>query len=82
MHNTILIVSLLSYLLLLFVISWYSSRKADNRSFFQGNKKSPWPIVAFGMLGTSVSGVTFVSVPGNVLNTNFYYMPFVLGFFV
>jgi len=82
MHNTILIVSLLSYLLLLFVISWYSSRKADNRSFFQGNKKSPWPIVAFGMLGTSVSGVTFVSVPGNVLNTNFYYMPLVLGFFV
>ncbi|MEN6618810.1 MAG: sodium:solute symporter [Rikenellaceae bacterium] len=80
MHSTVLLISLISYLLLLFGISWFSSRKADNKSFFQGNKKSPWPIVAYGMLGTSVSGVTFVSVPGNVLNTNFYYMPLVFGF--
>lgn len=80
MHASILLFALCAYILLLFAISWYSSRKADNHSFFQGDKKSPWPIVAYGMLGTSISGVTFVSVPGNVINTNFYYMPLVLGF--
>lgn len=80
MHSSILLVAFVAYLLLLFAISWYTSRKADNKSFFQGDKKSPWPVVAYGMLGASVSGVTFISVPGNVLNTNFYYMPLVFGF--
>lgn len=80
MHTTIVLSALILYLAVLFAISWYSSRKADNAAFFQGNKKSPWFVVAFGMLGASVSGVTFISVPGNVLNTNFYYMPLVIGF--
>jgi len=68
------------YTLLLFFVSWLTSRKADSGSYFLGNKKSPWYIVAYGMVGTSISGVTFISVPGNVLNQNFYYMPLVLGF--
>ena len=70
------------YTALLFFISWLTSRKADSGSYFLGNKKSPWYIVAYGMVGTSISGVTFISVPGNVLNQNFYYMPLVLGFIV
>ncbi|MDR2586185.1 MAG: sodium:solute symporter [Prevotellaceae bacterium] len=68
------------YTALLFFISWLTSRKADSGSYFLGNKKSPWFIVAYGMVGTSISGVTFISVPGNVLNQAFYYMPLVLGF--
>ncbi len=70
------------YTALLFFISWLTSRKADAGSYFSGNKKSPWFIVAYGMVGTSISGVTFISVPGNVLNQNFFYMPLVLGFVV
>jgi len=70
------------YTALLFFISWLTSRKADTGSYFSGNKKSPWFIVAYGMVGTSISGVTFISVPGNVLNQNFFYMPLVLGFVV
>ena len=70
------------YTALLFFISWLTSRKADSGSYFLGNKKSPWFIVAYGMVGTSISGVTFISVPGNVLNQCFYYMPLVLGFVI
>ena len=70
------------YTALLFFISWLTSRKADSGSYFLGNRKSPWFIVAYGMVGTSISGVTFISVPGNVLNQNFFYMPLVLGFVI
>jgi len=77
-----LIIAFTLYTILLFFVSWLTSRKADAGSFFRGNKKSPWYIVAYGMVGTSISGVTFISVPGNVLNQNFYYMPLVLGFVV
>jgi len=70
------------YTALLFFISWLTSRKSDTGSYFLGNKKSPWFIVAYGMVGTSISGVTFISVPGNVLNQAFYYMPLVLGFVI
>lgn len=70
------------YTAVLFLIAWLTSRKADSGSYFLGNKKSPWPIVAYGMIGTSISGVTFISVPGNVMNENFYYLPLVLGFVI
>lgn len=70
------------YTALLFFVSWLTTRKSDSGSYFSGNKKSPWYIVAYGMVGTSISGVTFISVPGNVLNQNFFYMPLVLGFVV
>lgn len=75
-----LLTAFVLYTALLFFVSWLTSRKADAASYFLGNKKSPWFVVAYGMVGTSISGVTFISVPGNVLNQNFYYMPLVLGF--
>lgn len=68
------------YTILLFLISYLTTRKTGNSSFFSGDKKAPWPVVAYGMIGASISGVTFVSVPGNVLAQNFYYMPLVFGF--
>ncbi len=77
---TWLLIAFTLYTALLFFVSWLTSRKADMGSYFLGNKRSPWFIVAYGMVGTSISGVTFISVPGNVLNQNFYYLPLVLGF--
>jgi Na+/proline symporter len=72
--------SFLIYTLLLFVVSLFTSRKADNQSFFIGNKKSPWFVVAYGMIGASLSGVTFISIPGWVGTTHFTYFVIVLGY--
>ncbi len=68
------------YFAALLLISWYTGRKADNQSFFLGNRKSPWYIVAFGMIGASLSGVTFISVPGWVITSQMTYMQMVLGY--
>lgn len=76
----IFLIAFAAYTALLFFISWMTARKAGTNSFFSGDKKAPWPVVAYGMVGASISGVTFISVPGNVLAQNFYYMPLVLGF--
>jgi len=54
------------YFSILIAISWYSSKGADNRTFFIANKNSPWLLVAIGMIGASLSGVTFISIPGVV----------------
>lgn len=70
---------ILSYFLLLIVVSLLTSRKADTQTFFTGNRKSPWYIVAFGMVGTTISGVTFISVPGEVGNSAFSYLQFIMG---
>ena len=70
------------YFLLLFIISWITGRKTDNAGFFTGNRKSPWYMVAIAMIGASISGVTFISVPGAVYNGGYSYMQMVLGFFV
>lgn len=69
-----------SYFVLLLVISVITGRKSTNAAFFLGNKKSPWYIVAFGMVGASLSGVTFISVPGWVAESQFAYMQMVLGY--
>jgi Na+/proline symporter len=68
-----------AYFLLLFVVAWKTSRNADNDSFFIGNRGSHWLLVAFGMVGTSLSGVTFISVPGAVGATGFTYFQIILG---
>ncbi len=68
------------YFTFLLVVSWITGRKADNASFFIGNRRSPWYIVAVGMIGASISGVTFISVPGWVVDSNFSYMAMVFGF--
>ncbi|MEI6556607.1 MAG: sodium:solute symporter [Paludibacter sp.] len=71
------------YFSALLLISWLVGRKnSDNDAFFLGNKKSPWWVVAIGMVGSSISGVSFVSVPGMVGKIGFSYMQTVFGFFV
>ena len=62
-----------AYFLLLLAVAWRTSRGADNESFFIGNRSSHWALVAFGMVGTSLSGVTFISVPGAVGATSWTY---------
>ena len=68
------------YFVLLMIISFFTSKGATNVTFFTGNKKSPWFLVAFGMIGASLSGVTFISVPGEVGNSAFSYFQLVLGY--
>ncbi len=72
--------SFIIYTVVIFAISWFTSRKADNQSFFIGNHKSPWIVVAYGMIGASLSGVTFISIPGWVGDTGFSYFIIVLGY--
>jgi len=67
------------YFSLLLIISYFTSQKSDNTTFFTANKSSPWFLVAFGMVGASLSGVTFISVPGEVGNSNWTYLQFVMG---
>lgn len=67
------------YFLVLLGISHLTSKKADNNTFFTANKQSPWFLVAYGMVGASLSGVTFISVPGEVGNSNWTYLQFVMG---
>ena len=70
------------YFLTLIFISWITGRKSDNNTFFKANRQSPWYVVAFGMIGASLSGVTFISVPGWVEASQFSYMQVVLGYVV
>lgn len=72
----------IGYFLLLLVVAWYTSRNANNDSFFIGNRSSNWMLVAFGMIGTSLSGVTFVSVPGTVGAGAMQYFQVVIGYFL
>lgn len=79
--ETIILSCFIGYTILLFVVMWLTSRKsADNDTFFRGQRKSPWPVVAYGMIGASLSGVTFMSVPGGVYYGQFTYMPLVFGY--
>lgn len=80
MSPIILFSFVIGYFLILLTVAWVTSRGSDNESFFIGNKKSNWMLVAFGMIGTSLSGVTFVSVPGGVGSGNFFYFQIVLGY--
>ena len=74
--------ALIGYFLILITISWITSKNNDENSFYTGNRKSPWFLVAFGMIGASLSGVTFLSVPGWVANSHFGYLQTVLGYMV
>lgn len=71
----------LVYTAVLFTVTWVTARKANNQSFYIGNKVSPWYVVAYGMIGASLSGVTFMSVPGWVEETQFSYMMVAFGYF-
>lgn len=78
----IVLATIAVYFALLFLISWLTGRKADNAGFFTGNRKSSWLMVTVAMIGATISGVTFISVPGAVLAGGYSYMQMVLGFFV
>ncbi len=82
MNPQVVLVVICFYFLLLFLISWFTTRKISADTFFTGDRQSPWFLVAFGMIGASLSGVTFISVPGEVGNSNFYYFQVVLGYTV
>ena len=82
MNATILLITFLLYTCLLFLIAWLTSRKADSQTYYTGNRKSNWFLVAYGMIGASLSGVSFMSVPGNVYNERFYYLPMLVGMFI
>ncbi len=69
------------YFLVLIAISYFTARGSDNKDFFIGGRKSPWFVVAFGMIGATLSGVTFISVPGYVGSSQFSYMQVVFGYF-
>lgn len=72
----------IGYFVVLLIVAWYTSRNANNDSFFIGNRNSNWMLVAFGMIGTSLSGVTFVSVPGGVSSEAFAYFQIVIGYLI
>ncbi|MDO4756105.1 MAG: sodium:solute symporter [Parabacteroides sp.] len=81
MNGIYILLTIIVYFSLLMVVSRLTSRNANNDAFFRGNRKSPWYVVAFGMVGASLSGVTFVSVPGMVRGIDMTYMQTCLGFF-
>ncbi|MBP1674651.1 MAG: sodium:solute symporter, partial [Bacteroidetes bacterium] len=80
MKPLLILVLFLAYTALLFAVTWITARKANNQSFYIGNRISPWFVVAYGMIGASLSGVTFMSVPGWVKETQFSYMVVVFGY--
>ena len=79
MDPLLLLGVVLGYFAILLLVAWATSRHASNETFFIGNKSSNWMLVAFGMVGTSLSGVTFISVPGAVGRDGFAYFQLVLG---
>ncbi|MFA5300047.1 MAG: sodium:solute symporter [Lutibacter sp.] len=79
MNSTLILIIIISYFGVLMLISHFTSKNSSDDSFFTGDRKSPWQIVAFGMIGAVISGVTFVSIPGMVGTNYFYYLQFVFG---
>lgn len=81
MNGVLIFVTILVYFGLLLLVSQLTAKRSDNDAFFRGNRESPWYIVSFGMIGASLSGVTFVSVPGMVKTFDMTYMQMCVGFF-
>ena len=82
MSTTILFIVIVSFFTILLGVSYFTSKNVNSETFFTGNRKSPWYMVAFAMIGTTISGVTFISVPGEVGNSGWTYLQFLLGNFV
>ena len=80
MQSSIIILVIILYFFGLFIVSSLTTGNNDNSTFFSANKESPWYLVAFGMVGASLSGITFISVPGDVGTTQFTYFQVVLGY--
>ncbi len=82
MSSTLAFFVIVGFFGLLMVVSYLSSRKVTSETFFTGNRRSPWYLVAFGMIGATISGVTFISVPGEVGKSGWTYLQFLMGNFV
>jgi len=82
MSTLLIFIIIFLFFALLLAVSYFSSRNANSETFFTGNRRSPWYLVAFGMIGSTISGVTFISVPGEVGNTAWTYLQFLLGNFM
>ena len=82
MNPNIIFLCIVAYFLLLYVISHITGKNDNNDTFFLGNRTSPWFVIAYGMIGTTLSGITFISVPGWVESNQFSYMQMVLVSFV
>ena len=76
------IITIVAYFAVLFGVSYWAGHQADNAGFFQGGRQSKWYMVAFAMIGASISGVTYVSVPGMVGASQFGYLQLIMGFMV
>ena len=81
MSSTLILSVIIGYFILLITISYFTGKSDSNNSFFLGDNQSPWYVVAFGMLGATLSGITFISVPGKVDSSAFSYMQMTMGFF-
>ena len=79
MRTSLIFVIILAYFSLLMLIAKLTSKHTKDNTFFDGDKKSPWFLVAFGMVGSGISAVSLVSIPGNVGNNHLYYFQFILG---
>tara|TARA_B110000046_G_scaffold176172_1_gene201567 strand:- start:935 stop:2449 length:1515 start_codon:yes stop_codon:yes gene_type:complete len=82
MDKSIILIILVSYFIVLVGISYLTSRKADNETFFTGDRNSKWYLVAFGMIGASLSGVTFISIPGVIEDNSFTYLQMAIGYVI
>ena len=74
MNPSVILTCILIYFTILFIVSYFTSRNDSNEAFFLGNRNSPWYIVAYGMIGTTLSGITFISVPGWVELHEHYFL--------
>lgn len=82
MSTLLIFIIIFCFFAALLGVSYFTSRNANNETFFTGNRRSPWYLVAFGMIGSTISGVTFISVPGEVGNSAWTYLQFLLGNFI
>lgn len=82
MNGIYILLTIFLYFGMLLLVARFTSKNSDNDAFFRGNRRSPWYVVSFGMIGASLSGVTFVSVPGMVRHIDMTYMQTCIGFFV
>ncbi|MGV8092411.1 MAG: sodium:solute symporter [Mangrovibacterium sp.] len=82
MSTLLIFIIIFLFFAMLLGVSYFTSRNANSETFFTGNRRSPWYLVAFAMIGSTISGVTFISVPGEVGNTAWTYLQFLLGNFI
>ena len=78
----LVLISIILYFSVLLLLSRLVGKRGSNAAFFSGNRQSPWPLVAFGMIGASISGLTFIGVPGWVMDIDMTYLQMCMGFIV